>query len=192
MTFNASKTLEVLKDVLREGGWIKAAIAAACGVFLLVAHWGWVPSLDAWMVQSTTFGLLLFGFLALASFISALHSFLPLDKWILHWITIHREKVGLERFIPYMTPKEHEIIAYLLAKKQKTFLASADGDHAATLLSRGIVIILAQHRQQLDPENVPMTIPDHLWDVLMQHRSEFPYTPPDSDDEAERHPWRVE
>ena len=89
-----------------------------------------------------------------------------------------------------MTTKEREIIAYLLAKNQKTFTAASDGGHARTLLSRGIVIILARDGQLLDPENVPMTIPDHLWDVLQKHKDEFPYKPPDGG-ETEGAPWRV-
>jgi hypothetical protein len=44
-TVDGSKALEMLSAMLKEGGWIKAAIAAACGVFLLVAGWGWVPPL---------------------------------------------------------------------------------------------------------------------------------------------------
>ncbi|MDX2074361.1 MAG: hypothetical protein SFX19_08380 [Alphaproteobacteria bacterium] len=87
-----------------------------------------------------------------------------------------------------MTEEERKIIAYLLAKNQKTFTAAADGGYAATLLSRGIVIVLAQHGQQLNMEDVPMTIPDPLWDVLVQHKDKFPYNP---DDESEAYPWRV-
>jgi hypothetical protein len=159
--------------------------------FLLIARWGWVPPLDPWMVQAASFGLLLFGSLALASFITAAHRFFPLDKWAVHWITIRREKMGLAKRIPYMTPKEREIIGYLLAKNQKTFLAAADGGHAASLLSRGIVVIVARHGQQLDTENVPMTIPDHLWDVLMQHKENFAYAQPDDEDDPEPDPWRI-
>jgi hypothetical protein len=191
MTFDPSKALDVVKGVLTEGGWTKTAIAAACGLFLRFSHWGWVPPLEPWMVQAATFGLLLFGFLALASFIDAAHKFFPLNKWAVHLVTLHREKVGLRKFIPYMTPKEREIIGYLLAKNQKTFLAAKDGGHAVTLLSRGIVIIVARDGQQLDPDDVPMTIPDHLWDVLAENRDQFSYTvSEDDDDETEVHPWR--
>jgi hypothetical protein len=101
-------------------------------------------------------------------------------------------KIGttVETVQPQVTEQkeEREIIAYLLAKNQKTFTAASDGGHARTLLSRGIVIILARDGQLLDPENVPMTIPDHLWDVLQKHKDEFPYKPPDETDGA---PWRV-
>jgi hypothetical protein len=189
MTFDGTKALEVIKDVLREGGLIKAALASACGLFLLFGRWGWVPPLDDWVVQTATFGLLLFGFLALASFISAVYRFFPIDKWVVHWITIHRERVGLREFIPYMAQDEREIIAYLLAKKQKTFCTDADGGRAKTLLSRGIVITVAQDRQHLDMQNVPMAIPDHLWSVLESHRDHFPYTPAD-DEDYEEPPWR--
>lgn len=129
-------------------------------------NWIWFPGIMAWTGLAVR--LLL-----------AAHKFLPIQVWIVHWIEIQRSKRGFRGYIRHMTPKEREIIAYLLAKNQKTFTAASDGGHARTLLSRGIVIILARDGQLLDPENVPMTIPDHLWDVLEKHKDEFPYKPPD-------------
>ena len=129
-------------------------------------NWIWFPGIMAWTGLAVR--LLL-----------AAHKFLPIQVWIVHWIEIQRSKRGFRGYIRHMTPKEREIIAYLLAKNQKTFTAASDGGHARTLLSRGIVIILARDGQLLDPENVPMTIPDHLWDVLQKHKDEFPYKPPD-------------
>ncbi len=87
-----------------------------------------------------------------------------------------------------MTEEERKIIAYLLAHNQKTFTAAADGGYAATLLSRGIVIVHAQHGQQINMEDVPMTIPDYLWDVLVQNKDRFPYN---AREEDEAYPWRV-
>jgi hypothetical protein len=189
VTLDANKALETLKELLKEGGWIKAAIALACGFFLLFARWRWVPPLDAWIVQATTFGLLLFGFLALASFIRAAHRFFPIDKWVVHYLSLHRARREVERYIPYMTQAEREIVAYLLAKNQKTFCADMDGGRASTLLSRGIVVIAYQPGQQFDQQNVTMIVPDHLWAILERHKDKFPYTGTD-EDEDESHPWR--
>jgi hypothetical protein len=177
-----SKWLEILK----ESGWKLTAIAGACGLFLIAARRGWIPPLDPWMVQLAAFGLLLCGLLAVASLIAAAVKVLPIQRWVARWITTRREKRSLQNYIPYMTPKEREIVAYLLAKHQKTITAAADGGYAATLLSRGIIRIVAQQGQHLDAENVPMTVPDHLWDLLMEHKSQFPYSPKEGG-----HPWRV-
>jgi hypothetical protein len=89
-----------------------------------------------------------------------------------------------------MTSKEKEIIAYLLANNQTTFIAAADGGHAATLLARGIVTVIAAPGQYVDAEHVPMMIPPPVWDALVKHKHVFPYKPPE-DDEPEEHPWRV-
>jgi len=40
VTLDANKALETLKELLKEGGWIKAAIGSPCG------FWGWTPPLD--------------------------------------------------------------------------------------------------------------------------------------------------
>jgi hypothetical protein len=178
-------------EILKASGWQTAAVAIACGLFLLIARWGWLPPLDAWMIQLATIVFLICGSLAVASFASAALKFFPIQKWVLHWVSVHRAKKGLRGYIPHMTEDERRIIGYLLAKNEKTFTAAADGGYAATLLSRGIVCVIAQHGQQLHPEDVPMTIPDPLWQVLIQHKEQFPYTPPKRSDGVEPYPWRV-
>jgi hypothetical protein len=77
--------------------------------------------------------------------------------------------------IPCITSDERTIIAYLLAHNEKTFKAESDGGNAATILAHGIVIILAQSNQHIDMQNVSMTIPDPIWDVLQFHKDQFTY-----------------
>jgi hypothetical protein len=178
-------------EILKASGWQTAAVATACGSFLLVGAWGWLPPLAPWMIQLAAFGFLLCASLAVVSFISAMLKFFPIRVWVVHWISLRRATRGMRDYIPYMTSDERAIIAYLLEKNEKTFCAAADGGKARILLSRGIVTIVAQPGQQLDSEDVPMTIPDHLWDVLRKHKNEFPYTPVEDDDGVEIHPWRV-
>src|ERR1035438_7219151 len=70
---------------------------------------------------------------------ASVHKYDSQSGWpTIYYINLRRSKREVERYIPHMTTKEREIIAYLLAKNQKTFLAAIDGGHAATLLSRGI------------------------------------------------------
>ncbi len=78
MAFADPKWLEILKASAGQS----AAAALACGLLLLVARWGWVPPLDPWMIIATTFGLLLFGFLTLASFFTAINKIFPVREWI--------------------------------------------------------------------------------------------------------------
>jgi hypothetical protein len=47
-----------------------------------------------------------------------------------------------------------------------------------------------QPGQVFDYENTPFVIPDHLWSVLQEHRSQFPYEGGDND-EAAAYPWRI-
>jgi len=142
------------------------------------------------MVQAAAFGLFLFGCLALASFISVALKFFPVQTWVVHWVNTNRKKRAVRNYIPYMTEQEKAIISYLLYKNQKMFTAEDTGGFAATLISREIVVHALQRGQVFDLQNVPMTIPDHVWDVLMQCRNQFPYTPPKQGD-TKGHPWRV-
>jgi hypothetical protein len=50
------KWLEILKN-----DDDRIAVFAACGLFLLAAHWGWIPHLAGWVIPLVWFGFLLFG-----------------------------------------------------------------------------------------------------------------------------------
>ncbi len=181
MTFD-SKWLEILKA----SGWQTTAIATACGIFLLFAHWGWLPPLAPWMILIAAFGLMLCGSLAITAILSSS----PVRNLIVHWFTIQKQKHAVQQYIPHMTEKEREIIAYLLAKNQKTFMYTIDGGYATTLISRGIVICGLTPDQACSTHHIPFIIPDHIWSVLVKHRKEFPYMPPPPG-ENEIHPWAI-
>jgi hypothetical protein len=177
-------------EILKASGWQMAAIAVACGLFLLINKWGWLPPLDGWMIQLAAIGFLLSVLLAIASFISAALKFFPVEEWVVHWVNIRREKNAVRDYIPHMTEQERLIIAYLLAKNQKMFTTEGNGGYAMTLISRGIVVLALRPGQMFDNEDTPRAIPDHIWDVLVEHKDQFPYSPP-ARGEIEADPWRV-
>ena len=98
-------------EILKASGWQTAALAVASGLFLLAAHSGLLPPLEPWMTLLAAAGLLLFGCLAVASFLSTFFEFVPVQNWLLHWITIQRQKRAARDYIPHMTPKERQIPA---------------------------------------------------------------------------------
>lgn len=178
-------------EILKASGWQTAGIAVACGVFLWLSLAGVFGPVDPLVTQLVAFAGLVSGFLALASFIIATLKFFPVQKWYLRWFNLRRAKRGVRDYIPHMTDKEREIIAYLLAKNQKMFGAESDGGYASTLLSRGIVRIAAKPGQHIDMMDVPMEIPDYAWEVLSTHKDQFPYTPKRNRNGVEPCPWRV-
>jgi hypothetical protein len=177
-------------EILKASGWQTTASTAACGLFLLVVRLGWLPPLNPWVIPSVTFGFLLCGCLALASVASEAFKSFSIHIWIQRRLDIQKEKRALRNYLPHITPDEHRIISYLLAKNQKMFTTVANGGYAATLLSRRIVVCCLQPPQYFDPCNMPMAIPDHLWDVFSKHKDQFPYEPP-KPGETEDEPWRV-
>lgn len=101
---------------------------------------------------------------------------------------VEREQKAVEDYLPYMTNREREIIAYLLAHNQKMFTNSADCGYANTLVSRGIVAQALRPGQVATYHEIPFAIPDHIWEVLKRHQSEFAYLPRD---QRQAHPWRI-
>lgn len=177
-------------ELLKASSWQTAAIAMACGFFLLAALWGWSPPLAGWVIQLVFFVLLLTGFLTLTGLVSGVIKFLSLRERFGNWLNRRIEKRELKNYIPHMTEKERHIIAYLLNKNQKMFTCDVDGGYATTLISRRIVVQYVQPNQAVHPNNVPMIIPEHIWAVLQTHRDHFPYTL-SQHGETEAHPWRV-
>lgn len=177
-------------EILRAAGPKTTAVAVASALFLLIASWSWIPPLDPWMVQLAAFTLLLTGALAIGSAASVANDFFRPRLRVTEWWQRRREQQAVRDYIPYMNEKERAIIAYLLAKNQKMFTCDSDGGYAATLLSRGIVRIAARRGQHVEMTDVPMVIQDHVWAVLSEHQSVFPYSPPRRG-QVEPHPWRV-
>jgi hypothetical protein len=177
-------------EILKASGWQTMAIAAACGLFLSLAYWGWLPPLEAWMVHLAAIVLLVCGFLAIASAVSAFFKFFPPNKWILHYVSVWRRRRDLRNYIPHMTEHERNIIAYLLHYNQKMFTAEADGGYAVTLISRGIVVRAMVSGQQAAADDVPFAIPDELWSVLQKHKDKFPHKLPPHG-EVDAYPWRI-
>ena len=178
-------------EILKASGWQTAALAVASGLFLLAAHSGLLPPLEPWMTLLAAAGLLLFGCLAVASFLSTFFEFVPVQNWLLHWITIQRQKRAARDYIPHMTPKERQIIGYLLAKNQRVFTCASDGGYATTLLSAGILVRALRSGQMFAMEDMPVAVPAHIWDVLLAHKDQFPYRPEKDERGVEVHPWRV-
>jgi hypothetical protein len=107
-----------------------------------------------------------------------------------HYQAIRREKLRVKNAIPQMDSKEREIIGYLLAKNQRMFTNTPDGGYASTLVSKGIVVPALQPGQIFSYWEMPYEVPEHIWNVLLKHKAEFPYSGP-RHGEIERHPWRI-
>ena len=177
-------------EILKASGGQTAALALACGIFLLVAHWGWLPPLDPRMVIRATFGFLVFGFLAIAALGAAVNKTIPMREWVVDYVNERRFCRAVHEYISHMTERERKIIAYLLSKNQKQFTCDQDGSYLTSLISRRIVVYAYQPRQVFRGTDVPMRIPDNVWDILKAYRSEFPYQPP-RQGEIEPEPWRI-
>jgi len=59
------------------------------------------------------------------------------------------------------------------------------------LISRGILVPALKGGQVFSTEDMPVAVPDHVWDVLLAHKDQFPYTPERGERGVETHPWRV-
>lgn len=184
--FPDPKWLELLKASRPQS----TALGVACFLILLAPRWGALEPLPQWIaIPAFFFGTLAAG-LAFFGFVSSAYTFFPLHIWYLHYRKIRIEKQAAAEYIPYMTQKEREIIGYLLNHNQKIFVADVDGGFAVPLISRRICVRALQPGQAFDQSDTPFAVPDHIWEVLVAHKNEFPYRTPKRG-EPPGVPWRV-
>jgi hypothetical protein len=83
-----------------------------------------------------------------------------------------RERFLVEQYIPQMSEKEREMIGYLLAHNKKSFATAIDDKTARRLMSR----FIAHWSAPPGDGRMSLKIPEHIWEVLVKHRNQFPNT----------------
>ena len=178
-------------EILKASGWQTTAIAVASALLVYCNAKNLLPTpLDPWMIQGAEAAFFVCGCLSLASIGSAIvkASSGPRAK-LAHLWTIRRAQRRVAKGIPQMTPKEREIISYLLANNQRMFTSTVDGGYANTLISKWIVVRALLPGQTFTYNEMPFEVPEYIWDVLVKHKAEFRYDPP-KEGESKPHPWR--
>ena len=176
-------------ELLKASGAQTLALSIASGLFLLTPRYGLLPELPDWAILLAGFFFLVCACLTVVSFFEALSRAVPVGFWFAYWMKERRFKRRVREYIPHMTAKDREIVAYLLAHNQKVFQAAHDGGYAAPLIARGIIQLAVRANQVVPYHSVPFEIPDAAWDVLLENKTEFPYKPQPGVQES--HPWRV-
>jgi hypothetical protein len=165
-------------EILKASGWQTAALTAASALILYGNAKKLLPApLEPWMIQGAEVSLLVFGCLFLASIGTSIvkASSGPRAMLAYRW-AIRRAQHQVAKDIPSMTFKEREIIGYLLGNDLKMFSSTADGGYANTLISKRIVVCGVLPGQVVTGFQVPFKVPEHVWEVLVKHKAEFPNT----------------
>jgi hypothetical protein len=176
-------------DFLKAGSVVFFGIALASGSFLVLEYWHLVPFVADWVQDAVVGVFLLTFFLTLTNVIAAIWNFFQPHRLFVDAVNNHGRRKYVRERIGQMTPKEREIIGYLLDHNQRVFTAARDGGHATTLISSRIVEITAAPNQVVDANNVPFAVPRLVWKELLSRKELFPYAPP-ARGETEVEPWR--
>lgn len=183
--------MEHALELLKASGWQTCAIAVAAGLFLLGVSYGWIPTPgDGWMALAWA-AFLLSGFLWLATAASGLWTAsASMRADLANRRLIKKEKDRFVAHMPHLTDEERAIFAYLLSYNQKTFTCASDGGYAVTLISGGFIIPMLRPNQAFRENDMPVCVPEHIWEALQEHRGEFTHRRP-REGVVDPHPWRV-
>lgn len=117
-------------DILKASGWQTAAIAAAGAVLLYANAKRLLPvPLERWMIQTAVATTIVCVCLTISSIVSATMRATQRQRARLWSGLVEQRRLRREvaAYIPSMTPREREIIAYLLAHNQRIFTNTPDG-----------------------------------------------------------------
>jgi hypothetical protein len=100
-------------DILKASGWQTTFLAIGCAVFLVLARWRVIPT-DALplIIPAMWFGLIVCAFLAAASIGQATLKTFPVHTWVRQWHRKGKIQEGVAMYIPFMTPKDPQIIGH--------------------------------------------------------------------------------
>ncbi len=181
-------------DLLKANGWQFACLALVCAMVIFADKHGWLPvPLD----QNFRQGTMLAGFAFAALWVATIGG--TASKWFAEPIArLKRRRViryhakQFREYLPYMTTEERAIFAQLIHENRKSFTGAVDGGRAATLIARGYIFQpRARGGQVVSYEDVPFAIPDHIWNVAIEHKADFPFTPDRNGADAWREDWMV-
>ncbi len=165
-------------EILKASGWQTAALTAASATILYLNAKKWLlVALDSWVIQAAEVSVFVFGFLAVFSIGPHVTKTANIIASVFAKLLVIRQaQRQVMKDIPSMSSKEREIIGYLLANNLKMFDYTIDGGAANTLLSKRIVVCALLPEQSFTACGVPFKVPDHVWEVLVEHKEEFPNT----------------
>jgi len=165
-------------EILKASGWQTAGLTAASATILYLNAKKWLPvALDSRVIQATEVSVLVFGFLTVFGVGPHIMKTANIMASVLERrLAVDRAQRQVAKDIPSMTSKEREIIGYLLAKNEKMFTYTSEGGNANTLISKRIVVSALVPGQPVTEYGWPFKVPDHVWDVLVKRKAEFPNT----------------
>jgi hypothetical protein len=169
-----SEFKDSIATLLKASGPKAAALSIACGVLIYLSRKNVVGiQLSSSVIQGLLIACVTLALLAAASFAEAV---VPLaKKGSSQRLGRRRVKRYVVAQLPHLEYRERQIIAYLLKNNERMFATTVDAGYAGTLVAKGLVVNAMVPGQRCDSRRVPFKIPDHIWDVLMEHKHEFTY-----------------
>ncbi len=176
-------------EILKASGWHTTALAVASALVLVLVKRQVIPTDGSpYWVALPIIGTILFGCLSVAAVARASVRMLDPMTVVGRWRRRTAQQRSVRAYMPHMTPRERQIIAYLLHHNQRVFQTEQDGGYAAPLISMGVIRTVGITGQVMDPRRVTFEIPDLVWRILDENRAMFPYDPSQEQGGA---PWAI-
>ncbi|MBL9049142.1 MAG: super-infection exclusion protein B [Tabrizicola sp.] len=166
-------------EILKASGWQLFAIAFALSSFWFLLYLEYLPPIDSpWVVYGLPLAILVSVGLSLVSLLEFVSRKVGAQiaentkkKRVLKDIENKRQR--FQSYLPHLTETELRILRYLFQQNQKTFVADVTADLASTLYNQGFVTLAVLPGQQVSVLSSTFTVPDYVWDVMVENRKMF-------------------
>ena len=163
-------------EIIKASGWQTTALAVACITVVVMVKQQIIPTDGSfYWIAVPMIGAIVFGCLSVAAIGKSVVGAVEPSARFSHFRRRRAQLRAIRDYIPHMTPKEREIIGYLLHYNQRVFQTTPDGGYAAPLIAKGVVCPIGIAGQVFGAHQVPFEIPRPVWDVLTANRATFSY-----------------
>jgi hypothetical protein len=173
-----------IKAAVDVNPWRAAAFAVAGAILLSLNAWGTLPfELPSWALPIIGVITVVAAAIAILDLMKTLVFALGATiKWLGELWTERQARCRVLRYLDTLSPREKEILGYLLARNERSIISALDGGYAQPLVAKGI---LRRPRQMGTSEDMTHIIPEFVWLELKRRQNEFPDTY-----RGKAHPWR--
>ncbi|MGF7052836.1 hypothetical protein GGC47_002015 [Bosea sp. OAE752] len=179
--------LDKIWGLLKLSGWqlVMVSCASFLGLWLFGPVFG--PIVSAGLAIAGVFA----GALAAAALITWFAS--PTSYPNRSVAALWSKRADRERFrrhIPLLTQEEKQILGYLLHHSRRTFETDLSGELASGLIALGFARFIGAPNQAFTANRRPVEIPEHIWQLVVENRAQFPHQPRLSPGGREVFPWK--
>ncbi len=172
-------------EILKQGGVTLLMLAAACGLIAYLGHIH-ILAFPSWVFEALLSGSILFGLLAVGAAITAVGR--SVGRWWTGMMKTRESRRTILKQIPLLTLEERNIIGDMIGRGANGKTVYGMSPIINALVSKGFLRVAVAPGMRYDIRTMPVIVPEDVWDLVNDHRDQFP-PPPERSTQSRSTDW---